>query len=84
MLRKKYYNVGTIKQVPDGQEVRMRKKRDIGNPVTLYKACKQSARDEAKCYAEPDNLAQVWHRAVQQDQNGRTFRKYVLRNYELA
>lgn len=61
-----------------------KKKRDIGNPVALYKACKQWARDEAKCYAEPANLAQVWHRAVQQDQNGRTFRKNVLHNYEVA
>lgn len=61
-----------------------KKKRDIGNPVTLYKACKQWAQDYADTCAEPDNLAQVWHRAVQQDQNGRTFRKYVLRNYELA
>lgn len=60
----------------------MCKKRNIGNPAVLYRACKQWAMDEAKCYAEPANLAQVWHRAVQQDVNGRTFRKYILHNYE--
>lgn len=60
-----------------------KKKRNIGNPVALYKACKQWVRDEAKCCAEPANLAQVWQRAVQQDQNGRIFRKHVLHNYEL-
>ena len=62
----------------------MRKKRDIGNPEVLYKACKQMARDEAKCYAEPDSLAQIWHKAVQQDINGQIFRKYVIHNYETA
>lgn len=61
-----------------------KKKRDIGNPVLLYKACKQWARDEAKCYAEPANLAQVWYRAVQQDLTGQRFRRYVIRNYETA
>jgi len=61
-----------------------KKKRNIGNPVALYRACKQWANEEARCYAEPANLAQVWHRAVQQDQNGRTFRRLVLRNYKLA
>ena len=61
-----------------------KKKRNIGNPVLLYKACKQWARDEAKCYAEPANLAEVWYRAVQQDYNGQTFRRHVIRNYENA
>lgn len=58
-------------------------RRDIGNPVTLYNACKQWVRDEAECFAEPATLAQVWHRAVQQNENGRTFRRYVLHNYDL-
>lgn len=62
----------------------MRKKRNIGNPVVLYKACKQWARDEAECYAEPANLAQVWNRAIQQDNNGRIFRRHVLHNYEIT
>ena len=59
-----------------------KKKRNIGNPEVLYKACKQWAKDEAESYAEPANLAQVWHRAVQQDSNGRTFRRHVIHNYE--
>lgn len=59
----------------------MGKKRKIGNPAVLYEACKQWVKDEAECYAEPDNLATVWSRAVKQDDNGRTFRKYVLQNY---
>lgn len=62
----------------------MRKKRNIGNPRVLYKACKQWAEDEAEIYAEPASMAQVWDRAVRQDVNGQTFRKYVLRNYEIA
>lgn len=61
----------------------MRKKnRKIGNPEVLYKACKQWAKDEAESYTNPANLAQVWNRAVQQDSNGRTFRKYVIHNYK--
>lgn len=60
-----------------------KKKRNIGNPEVLYRACKQWAMDEAKSYAEPANLVQVWNRAVQQDVNGRTFRRHVLHNYEL-
>lgn len=61
-----------------------KKRRDIGNPKELYEACKQWAEDETHCFAEPANLAQVWHRAVQQDVNGRTFRQHVLRNYAEA
>ena len=78
------YNIDTVNVNPMPKEVYVRNKRTIGNPVTLYNACKQWVRDEAESFAEPATLAQVWHKAVQQDENGRTFRKYVLRNYELA
>ena len=57
-----------------------KKKRNIGNPKLLYLACKNWRDESPMCY----NLAEVWHRAVQQDDNGKRLRKYVLWNYELA
>lgn len=56
-------------------------KMDIDNQKELYEACKQWAEDETHCTAEPVTLAEVWHRAVQQDENGRTFKERVLQNY---
>lgn len=49
-------------------------------PEALYKACKFWAAEEAKCFGEPNNLAQVWRRAVRDP----IYRKHVFWEYELG
>ena len=59
-----------------------KKRRQIGDPKLLYKACKLWAEEEAKSVPAP-TLAEIWNRAVEQDENGARFRRYVLRSYKL-
>lgn len=55
-----------------------KKKRRIGDPKVLYKACQLWV---AESTFESDTLVAVWNRSVEPGRNGDTFRRYVLRNY---
>lgn len=55
-----------------------KKKRDIGDPRVLYKACQLWSKESN---FESDTLVAVWNRAVEPGRNGTTFRNYILRNY---
>ena len=55
-----------------------KKKRDIGDPRVLYKACRLWSKESS---FESDTLVAVWNRAVEPGRNGTTFRNYILRNY---